>query len=509
MSSPTLLGLPAELQALIAQQLDDEGLRTIRHTCRELAANTADVFGQRFFVVRVHLYTMHSLAVLLKISETPRLAHHIGLIVLVVVNVVQPKKPSHLLTMKERSDINNNKYWYEKECRNMRAQASKTLSVIFGNFKELDVGHELELTANLWDENECTCEELEVTERHDDDCEMYKRLTGVYGAPHFLSKIHPWAAAPDVECQRFSPLAQDVNNALIRSGHKLTHLDLGYLSGHVAQQCTTVWNICGSQLAKLALSWATLKTLELTFGDANPPESFSVLLRAATGLAELSIVSVYSVYLHTINQTLRKNQLTRLSLSGSICHSFELVRFIARQAKSLKSLTLDQVLLGSGMDPNTWQSWRAFFGVAAQRLALSTLNLFDLHIWSMRLGDRCDDEFFLCDGRTSEFEVTGDESDVMSRMTEIVEKGVFWETNKVEGLEDEVKEKADEEDQDDEGQSTAGTAGGSDASDLGDEEGAGEEAGDEEGSEDDFDEEKEFAEDVAQGLVKWDFYAQL
>lgn len=186
------------------------------------------------------------------------------------------------------------------------------------------------------------------------------------------------------------------------------------------------------------------------------------------------------------------------------CEYVELVRFVARQAQSLLHLGLYDVMLGTALEPDTWQSWRLFFAVASKRLHLKCLELSELHSWSLRFGQSFEGEYFLPDGRGCDLAVEDDESGLKDVMLAIAAGGVFYENAKIEEI---VDESPDEESEDEEtvdefpNEESEGEEG-SDAGESGEEDSS--EGGDE--SESDDEEDERFAKQLVEGLKEWMFY---
>lgn len=423
---PTLLGLPAELQIALAEVLDAECLLNLRQTCRELAANTLDVFGRRFFSKRTHLYTEHSLLALSDITGTPKLARNLRRIELVVVTLDSTRE-ERFSDFVERGQLEDAKDVYRKDsfldekCMGTIDERGSNLYSICLNLIKMGVWCELKLTANLWapDEDDEFC--LGNWDHHWTDYDSLGVRPGVYGTENMIQSMGSLASKydiipGDINCAQFY-----IAGSLAMSGLFPQHLDMGYQSATHVDSLDTIFQT--PRLApKLSPLWPGLKVLKLGLQNTHDSGAMSCLLRQATGLTHLSLDCALDLRAHEYD--FRKHQLISISLTRTQCQYVDLVRFIGSQCKSLQHLHLSKIYMIRAAPPFPVESnWSHFFKLAFKRLGLRSLELGYLHE-TPEVGEEF--SYFLPDGRKHSFVVEGSESWMKDRLADIRWKGGSW-----------------------------------------------------------------------------------
>ncbi|KAK5711813.1 hypothetical protein LTR17_018256 [Elasticomyces elasticus] len=89
---PTITSLPQEMKDLIADECELDDLPTLRVIDRAFDTSGKESLGKRYMRTRTHIYTLHGLTELEKITADPDLAKHIQKIVLVSQKYVEPGK---------------------------------------------------------------------------------------------------------------------------------------------------------------------------------------------------------------------------------------------------------------------------------------------------------------------------------------------------------------------------------------------------------------------------------
>lgn len=412
-NSPNLLGLPVELQIEVAKYLNDDSLRAVHRVCRELAASSLDVFAERFFATRRHLYTTQSLKALRDISKIPRFARHVQCIELVAVEIEIEVRLSRRASRYATSGmVDAARMWYINERCEVRQMGNLLLSQIFTNLEALGVGKELKLTSNLWGKKPMYRDWNQ--ERSFSALQQAQR--GVYGMSSLVSSTHPWAIEQDLRPGEIDSVTNDINKALAQTGHPLEVLDLGHNSETRMTDRLTFTGTPSSILSSLTVSWSTLKTLRIGLKDEFKSSPLPLLLRFATSLTELCLDSCDCM--NKLGQEIRQDTLTSISIHGIRCYSNELHPFLRDHAKSLKHLHLSNIEL---LNHDT-RKWNKFFEKASRSLNLRSLELRQLSIY-WRIHEDPETLHFLPDGNDNHIMVRGEEAWMKQRLAAIGEDG--------------------------------------------------------------------------------------
>ena len=100
-----ILALPNELLANIAASLDKPSLTNLHATCRDIFTSLDEIYLERFFATRKHVYTLRGLQTLLDITSNTRLVGRVRKIVLV----------AYELRLFERPGYKNRFLWLEED----------------------------------------------------------------------------------------------------------------------------------------------------------------------------------------------------------------------------------------------------------------------------------------------------------------------------------------------------------------------------------------------------------
>ncbi|KAK4501884.1 hypothetical protein PRZ48_007693 [Zasmidium cellare] len=338
----TINSLPAEMHILIAEFVDNADFHNLRLASRDFAANSVDVFAERFFTRRRHLYTMQSLVALRNISYKPVFARHIKRIELVVIGVeedpefqwgVEIHRPVPTKYREEYypdEEMDKAYQWYQRQRDDLLHYHERLLTEIFHNLKKLGVGRNVKITTDLWhhvlEERDA---ELGLGFSHED---TWKAHGGVHGVRKLLKKLWPWASRADLRSGNIDLATDALLTALATTGQPLDTLDLAYNSPLRLSKLKQTWKDDYELPDRLAKVFSNLKELAIGFDSPLITIAMRELIQAAT--------QVYVVYLD-FDDLERFPQVTwpnlgRLFLST---HALE-----ARRAAQLVSVCMDRDL---------------------------------------------------------------------------------------------------------------------------------------------------------------------
>lgn len=357
-SEPDLAALPAELQVEIAQLLEeDQDIRALRASSRTLAANCTDLFAERFFQRRSHLYTMHGLEALRDISQKPVFARHITHLELVVVDV-DDQDEAFLEDIRSRTGVHlaateEAEHWYRAEqARRQRCDYS-LLHQALEAFQRLGVARDIEVTTNLWMHKPPA---LPINARR---TEVEKKLLethgGVLGVKALLQKFKPWAEASDICAGDIDEAVEALLLAITRTKHRVEDLDLGFRSREALgddflpfhhleteNEIEETWQMFG-QLKRLRLGfdstphgWGQIKMLQ----SATEVEELSISMNGApTGGSHMPLAS-----------DLGASNLKLLALSHASVTAEGMKALLSRYKHSLEDLHLSEIALSKDDD---------------------------------------------------------------------------------------------------------------------------------------------------------------
>ncbi|KAF7185338.1 hypothetical protein HII31_13317 [Pseudocercospora fuligena] len=361
-SEPNLAALPAELQVEIAQLLEeDQDIRALRATSRTLAVNCTDLFAERFFQRRSHLYTMHGLEALRDISRKPVFARHVKHVELVVVDIddqdeafqedIESRTGVHLAATEEA----------ERWCRAEQARRQRCdyglLHQALENFKRLGVAKDIKVTANLWMHKPPA---LPVNARRVDvEKALLDTHGGVFGVKAFLRNIKPWAEVSDICADGIDEAVESLLLASTRTKHNVEVLDLGFRSidglccsflpfDHLnnEDEYDEMWELFGR-----------LKKLRLGFHHSSTKWGEVKMLRSAVNIEELSISmngtcpgDARTLSHMPLALDLGASNLKRLALSHATVTAQGVTSLLSRYKDSLEDLHLSEIALSKDDD---------------------------------------------------------------------------------------------------------------------------------------------------------------
>ncbi|KAF7185361.1 hypothetical protein HII31_13340 [Pseudocercospora fuligena] len=248
----TFAKLPAEMHIEIAGYLDSDGIFALRQTCRVLAKNSHDIFVDRFFRRRAHIFTKDSVDVLREISASP-FARYVGELQLVGVC-------KHVSCYGERSATVTARL--RKRLDDLTSHDGIQLVDIFQNFQRMSACRSIKVRLRSWYHNSSR------PGGYVEAAIESARSQGIFGAALLLKKLGPDLRGLDLDSRNVESIFDAVNSALALSKLEANSLNFCYGNGWWGLR----WDHLDLTSYKLSLAWEHVRSLRLGFSDLRIPQ---------------------------------------------------------------------------------------------------------------------------------------------------------------------------------------------------------------------------------------------
>ncbi|EME82371.1 uncharacterized protein MYCFIDRAFT_175908 [Pseudocercospora fijiensis CIRAD86] len=240
----TLDSLPAEMHVEVASYLDNASIIATRQVCRTLAKNSHDIFVERFFRRRAHVFTPESIAILRQISTSP-LARHVRELELIAVHRNRRAgNDGRSIAVKSRLFT---------QIDSLTLIDGLKLVDIFQNFQRLDACRSIKVSSRNWfriEPEECGYKETVI---------KMARSQGIFGMALLLRTLGPHLKKGDLEAQNAGSIFNMVNRDLALS--KLEAHSLNFCHN----QCETFPEEVYLDQTLCEPAWAHVRSLALGF----------------------------------------------------------------------------------------------------------------------------------------------------------------------------------------------------------------------------------------------------
>ncbi|KAF2172627.1 hypothetical protein M409DRAFT_49179 [Zasmidium cellare ATCC 36951] len=350
--TPPLLTLPPELQIEIAELVDSTSLLALRQVNRELAANTFEVFGRRFFSYNRHATTNHSLRVLRDITATPELARHFKKLEFIAIGTgleydeYSSMPGAYPLETDEagpwRREVDDAYGWQDSGVLHdifenlARTPGNQCLTIEYRKYRTIGAFHLAQAT-----DDQPTAPDSTLPEAN---------LAHVYGLVTYQNNVRPWIDEWEVRGQSPLNIVQAILEALFKSSYRPSGLALSIPSTGIMRQgvdYTDTWitRLSAKEREGLNQVCRRLKNFELNLHDAGSlSPTVQRLLPEMSNLRCLSVSSTSTPVLETIARHLATKSLQKIHLTNVFGPPEGLQAFLSHYTSSYEEILLDCIL---------------------------------------------------------------------------------------------------------------------------------------------------------------------